>query len=370
LKGQTRIDEFAFILLAGVVLMIILLLAWGAPPTPIISVEPTSIAASIANGTSKIFYINITGTATNVFLSGRGAIANWISFDKNNFNLTGTVTVRTIITAPSSANGTYSGSIVINYNGENLTIPVTINVATAQLLLNSRAINLGNFSISYTNLSRVLDSRDNVEISRSYLSEWYLTLTGQIDESKLPLVKNGKISLVIDATNSYGPLMVFVNDVEVFNKKVGPGFVEIPISPQLIKSSNIVKVVAGTPGLRFWASTVYRIRSINFSVSFEGAVAKEISFSLNKSEIDNFDHFQLLFRLVNCMLPPSELFIEINDQIVFAQRPPLTFFNETFRKDVLGNKLYLGENNTIRFSFEKEGYCEMANALLIVFYSS
>lgn len=368
LKGQTRIDEFAFVLLAGLIFIIILMLAWGTPAETPPFVEPTSISLTIPRNMSSTFDLNITGKLSNVTLSLTGEIKNWISFSKNNFDVLDSTTVRVKVRVPNVPTGSYNGRIVVNSAGGQQSISVNIQVSERQIEELSRSISLGDFSVSYTAGTETLDSKEDIEVSAGYLSSYSKNLVGVLTEKKLEMVENGHIQLIVDETNNAGNLIVSFNDKEVFNKNVGAGEIIVPIDRSMIKKSNTISISAGLPGWKFWMSTVYRLRSASFVINYKGVFSKDIQFSLDDNEIKNFARFHLFSRVKSPPAPLPEMIIKINNQVVFSERPPLTWINETFYRDILGNSLILSPENTISFLFESEASYEISGTILNVYY--
>lgn len=372
-KGQVmpRVDEFAFVLLAGLVLMLILTIVWSTPTESVALVNPTSVSLSIQKGASSSFKLNITGTTlTNVTLTANGAIENWVTFDKNNFNVGGSVIVTVTVKVPKTATeGTHAGQIKIESTGGSKTVSVSVEVTKASAELSTKPIVLGDFSVSYSVGSEALDSKENVELVRGLLSGNEVGLFGQLSESKLETVTGGHVKLKIEETNSAGNLIVLFNNEEVLNRKVNVGEVDVPIDASKIKATNTVAVSAGSPGWMFWTNTIYKLSSAEFSIDYEGIYSKDMTFSLDQEQIDNFDHFHLNYRIRDYSAPLPEMLISVNSQLVYWKQPPLTFFNNTFEKDVLGNKLVLNEGeNTISFSFEENAFYDVSNAVLTVYY--
>lgn len=368
MKAQAKIDEFAFVLLAGLILIIILMIAWGTPTEAPPFVQPTSISLTIPRNMSSTFNLNITGGLSNVTLSATGGIGNWISFSKSNFDVSGSTSVRVKVKVPNVATGTYNGRIIVKSVGGQQSVSVNVLVAEQQVEELSRLIKeLGDFSVIYTAGTETLDSKEDIEVSGGYLSTHSKNLVGVLTEKKLEMVEDGYIQLIVDETNNAGNLIVSFNDKDVFNENVGAGEILVPIEKSLIKRSNTVKISAGMPGWMFWMSTVYRIRSASFVVNYEGILSKDFPFSLDDNEITNFARFQLSGK-INCTPSRPEMQIKINNQIVYSERPPLTWITPTFDRDILGNSLSLSPENTISFSFDTEASCKISAANLYVYY--
>jgi len=371
-KAQARIDEFAFVLLAGIALIILLMVAW-TPREGVPIVEPTSKSLTILNGTSTTFTLNITGPSiTNVTLSAIGEISNWISFSKNNFDVPQSELVTVYVDVPAYViPKTYTGKIIVKSTGGSKEIPVTINVVTALAeVLSMRQIPLGDFSVSYAVGSRVLDSQNNVRVVRSYFSSSDVNLVGILTDEEFSIIKDGYIRIIIADTNKLGNLIVELNGAKVYNQIGNLGEILIPLNSSIIHKSNVIKIKAAPPSWMFWRRTIYEIRSVEFVVNFEGISSKQIEFSLNPNEVDGFDHFTLN-ALLSYTSPLPELQIRLNDQIVYFQRPPLVVFDAEFKKDILGNPLILYPgNNTISFSLLSAGSLNFTNTILTVYFLS
>jgi hypothetical protein len=233
--------------------------------------------------------------------------------------------------------------------------------------LSTKLIPLGDFSI--IGPGKTIDYKEDLKVERSYLSERISLISGSLTTDELEAITGATLQLEIENTNGLGNLIVEINGVEVFNKKVDVGFVNIPIDPSLLMEKNTIKIKAGLPGWILWATTVYEIKSAKFFVTFQGIYGKEFTFSLNANEATNFAELQLQFLVSRYSTPLQELFIEVNDQLIYASEPPLAMFNKTFSKDIYGNNIImLPGNNKIRFSFKKSGLYEISNALLKILY--
>jgi len=370
LKSQAKIDEFGIILLAAIILIGILAYVWGTPSAPL-EVSPPSKSLTIASGSTSIFYLEIMGALTNVTLTSTGEISSWTSFNKNNFNVVNSTTVKVTVKVPSRiAFNTYTGNIIMNSAEGKKIVPITINVKEIAGLLSHAFPPLGDFSISYRESSEVLDSKGDFKVSKGYFSESLASLHGLVDKTELPFVTETFLYITIEETNNIGNLIVFLNDQKIFDKKVGSGLEVIPINVSLIGESNVIIIKAGSPGWRFWASTDYKIKLAEFTVDFKGSVPKAFNFSLEQGEVDNFDYFHLIFRRQDSSKPLPELMIKVNRQIIFWSSPPLLLFNDTFIKDMWGSPLFLTVgDNTISFSIEERGFYDIADALLVFYYN-
>ncbi len=369
-KAQARLDEFALVLLAGLILIAMLMIVWTTPKPGagvFLNVTQTSIKTSVQLNTSSVVLLDLNGTAKNVSLSVTGEVRPWVSFSKNKFDLSGAETIEmTISVPPSASNRTYTSNLIISYDTQKLTIPVSILVST-QPVENVRLFSLGSFAVSGGALE-VLDSKKSVSVSQSYFSGVRLNLFGSIPADKLSRISDGVVVIFIEETNSLGNLIVSLNDQKIFDKKVGLGELRIPINKSLLKDSNTLTISAGSPGAVFWASTEYKIRSAEFSVVYPSET-RDFIFSLTRNEVENFKNIRVTFSVRNYQSPLSSLKILINDQLVYIQTPPLAFFRDTFSKTIFGDKLILNPgNNKISFAFDKQGFYELTDASLVVTY--
>lgn len=366
--GQAKIDEFAIVLLAGLIFIAILMVAWTTPPEAPPEVNPTSIYLTIPIKSSKVFELNISGKLTNVTLKAKGEIRDWIYFQKNNFNVFDYEIVPIKVSVPNVSLKTYTGEIIVSSLGGEKTISVTIEVKNiTELPLSSRSLLFGipDFYITYAEGNKTIKYKENVLITKGYFSEETLTLTLPINKEELSLTKGAYIKLLIKESNYVGNLIVIFNGEEIFNRKVGKGLIELFIDKKMIRENNIITVKAGLPGWKFWMNTAYKI-DIKFLLILEGALAKTFTFDLEPIEVSNFNHFLLSYYTPK---PIPEIMISINNQIVFLGKPPITFFNQNISKDILGNPLFLAKGeNKLAFNLRKEGTYEIRNLNLIIFY--
>lgn len=375
-KGETlpevpKIDEFIFILLAGVVLIFVLMIAWTTPPQLVPIVEPRNVEIDVRQGAATTFDLTFNGTATSVNLTAGGAIRNWLSFSKNNFDFRGLTTVKVTVDVPDNIPiGTYKGTIEVKAPGGEKAVSVTINVVETTEEISMRPISLGDFTVRYTEGSDVLDSKSSVQVVKGYFTTKEVTLVGILSNDKLDIATDGYIQLIVEETNSAGNLIVFFNDEKVFDQSVGLGESIIPIDKDLIKRSNSVIIKAGSPGFKFWMNTIYKFRFAKLIIDYKGVFSKEIPFDLTSKEIQNFKDFHLSYTVVpEPTLPLPSMMIKINNQIVFWELPPLTIFDERLKEDMLDNALFLREaNNTITFQFGSEASYSVDNVLLTVEY--
>jgi len=374
MRPKAQIDEFAWILMGALVFILIISIIWLPPKGPSPLVEAKSVDRTLTQGSSTIFFLTINGTSagklSNVTLTPLGETKNWISFDKNNFDIEDSAQVRVTVIIPTNAmSGTYTGSITVSSAGGKVSVPVTITVANiAQLELKSRPIFLGDINVRYF-IGPEISSTKNLEVTKSYFKESKETVSVPVPSEMLQLITDGYISLSIQSTNNQGNLIVIFNGYEIFNRKVDAGTITIPIDISLINYTNTITLKATSPPLyKFWSTTIYNIKELNFVANYQDISERERFFDLSDREIANFKYFRLTGTAGEGS-KPSELIIKINNQLVYSEIPPLALLNETFEKTIFGDAIYLkAANNTISFSFEREATYKINDAFLIVYY--
>jgi len=377
LPALPKVDEFAFVLLAGVVMILILALAWSTPQEGSPLVDDTTFSLTMKPGDTQTFDFVVKGktTLTAVNLTAAGEIASWIKFNKNNFDVREQATVVVTVKAPLNiTNGLYTGRVTITGSGGKDTFSVNIDISDRTGNKTSKKpVNLGDFTVSYAKGTETLDSKSDVTVYGGYFSNSPIMLTGNIDNEKLNIATDANIELAIGSTNGMGNLIVLLNDDEVYNGAAGEGTMSIPIIKDILKnSSNTVLIKAAAPGLAFWSSTTYDIQWAKFEVSYDGAFPKNFTFTLSADQISNFKRFALFWVVgKNTVKPVPEMKIKINNQIVYWKVPPYEspFLDTTFKEDMFGSKLALNDGeNTITFSFDENAFYSVTDATLTIEY--
>jgi len=279
----------------------------------------------------------------------------------------GEETVQMEVAVPASAdNRTYSSNLLISYDTQKITVPMTV-IVSAVPVENTELFSLGSFSVSGGAVES-LDSKKSVTINQGYFSGSRVNLFFNTPASKLERISEGTLTIFVDDTNSLGNLVVTLNDQTIFNKKVGLGELKIPINKSLMKDSNTITISAGSPGWTFWTSTEYKLRSADIGIIYPSET-KEFAFSLTRNQVENFKYARVTFSVKNYQLPLSNFKVLINDQLVYIHDPPLVFFRDLFYKTIFGDDLILtAGSNKISFEFDKQGYYEVTDATLVVAY--
>jgi hypothetical protein len=357
-----RLDEFAFVLLAGLVLIIILTVGWGTMYQ--VAVTPTEKILTIARGSFASFTIHLNGTATNVNLTSSGETADWITFDRNNFDISGSVDVHATVTVPYYAQlKHYNGRIDIDFPGGKKTVSVSVNVSTVTIAETThRVFGPEDFTVSYSVGTETVSEKDSFTVEKGLLVDSYLRLSGTLTAEKLSIVTGGLIDITIDDTNSEGNLIVEFNGKEVFNDKAEDR-VSLDLDRSQIQRTNKIVIRTGSPGWRFWTNSYYDIGSAEFKIDYEGISFKDFTFTTDSNDISNFNLGRLSFRVRS--YDPNKLndmIVKVNNYIIFKGVPTLAYFSRTFGAEVPLN----AGSNTISFSAEREAYYDLEDVTLTI----
>jgi len=375
LPALPKVDEFAFVLLAGVFMIAILTLAWSTPSEGGPLVDDTSFSFTMKPGETQTFSFAVKGRTalTAVNLTAGGDIASWIKFNKNNFDVRDQTTVTVTLKAPLNiTNGLYTGRVTITGSGGKDTFSVNVEISDKTGNRTMRNItDLGSFVVSYAKGTDTLDSERDVTVSAGYFSSHPVTLTGAISDEKLDIATAAAVDLIVGGTNGAGNLIVVFNDNEIYNGAAGEGALSISVNASALKGSNTVTIKAAPPGLAFWSSTTYDLQSAKLTMSYDGASSQTFTFVLSGDQVSNFKRFALFWTVndAETTKPVPELKIKVNNQIVYWKAPPLAYMDTTFKEDMFGNKLNLNDGeNAITFSFDKNAVYSVADAALTAEY--
>ena len=375
-KGQQKIwDEFAWIIFAAVAFVLIITIIFTATTSaPVI--EPKSLSLTLAKGDSHTFTITVRSEEgkklSNLTLSSFGEVKDWITFDKNKFDVENSTSVRVKIEVPRTASQrTYTGGIKAETTGGSSSLSLSITVGNISLIpLESRPIFLGGVDVRYARGSETLASKENLEVTKGTFSESAEAFSVSFPREKLAITTSSHLEIFVVDTNRRGNLIIEFNGQELYNRKTDVGKIVIPLDKPSLNTTNIVKIkTTGSSVFQFWSKAFYKIEKVNFVINFQDVSGQERTFELDQNEIQNFHHFQFQARVKEYSVPLEELIIKINNQIVHAAKPPLIAFNQTIDRDILGNRLVLSNQNKISFSFEKETSLNLDDVFLVVYSS-
>jgi len=372
-----NIDEFTFVLLAGVLFIVILANSWVVPNEGPPVVEQSSFSVKAVPGEEVKFNFDITSTKglTSVNLTAKGSASGWLSFSKNNFNVDDSTTVVVTIEPPEDIDyGIYNVKVYVSGEGGEDDFSLAIEVVEEDEMTSAERMIPSSefpteFSVVYAKGTDLLDSKSDVVISKGYLSSNSETLTGLITDDRIDITTGGSVQLLVEDSNGLGNLIVYINDQKIYDSKVGSGEILIPIEPDMIERANIIKIEAGSPGIAFWTSARYDLTYAKFNLDYEGASVQSFNITLNDHEVDNFKDFNVFGRVKTHSSYLPEMLIKVNSQIAYFQKPPVSILDVSLDEDMFGNPLYLNDGeNTITFMFEENSVYELTDAFLTVEY--
>jgi hypothetical protein len=372
-----KMDEFSFVLLAGLLLIFIMMFVWTTPTegSPIIDESSFSLSGAPGDTLTLTFEIRSRMTLGSINLTTTGDAAKWVSFSKNDFSVTNQTTVTATVKIPRNIPyAIYNSRITATGIGgsDSFTISIDVSKASARQTL-TRIIPEeefpGEFSVSYEKGTETVARKDDIQIYTGYLSNRAMTMMALVTEDRLSMTTGSELVLDIADTNGLGNLIVLVNDKAVYSRNAGAGEIRVPIDVGLLDTSNTITVRADTPGWLFWTNTIYSIRSARLDVDYEGIFSQSFNVTLENPEIEKFKDLSLFFRVVDHSENMPEMKIKVNNQIVYWEKPSLLILDRTFTSDMFGNALALREGaNTVTFLFERNAQYSVTDALLKVDY--
>jgi len=369
-------DEFGWILIGALIFILVISIAWLPSKEPSPVVDPKSVDLNIVAGSGTTFYITIngskTGKMTNVTLITIDCAQNWVSFDKNKLEIEDSEKVMVSVVIPKGTTaGTYVGRIKISSPGGEAFVSMKINVVSiSEVKIKSRPILLGDINVKYSVGSESIATGMDLEIVRSSFTQSNEAVNITIPTIKLDITTGGYINLTIEETKNAENLVVIFNGYKLYDKKTGVGTILVPIDGSMIGNQNSLLIyTVSPPWYSFWSKSVYKIKEFGLYINYQDVKERERLFDLKDEEITNFKYFKITGRVDDYSKPLGEMEIKINNQLVYSNKPPLTFLNETFEKDLMGNALYFrNADNTISFSFEENSYYNLEDTFLIVYY--
>jgi len=366
--GQAKIDEFAFVLLAGLIMIIVMLLAWGVPSEREIPVvTPDSVDVEIERGYSDDFLLKINVTSKKVTLTSTGTIADWIEFSNNDFEVTGLTNVEVTIDVPRKADEReYLGTIIVeSEEGGKTEIPVTINVISPYAEIPSEIREEKYFPdifVSFAAGEELLKSERNVLVRKGLNENKYFKMSATISQD-LDFVTGGVMTIDILDTNREGNLIIKLNNEVIYDRSTPAGRVKIPVKKSLLKSYNTVEISTSSPGWKFWTSSFYRIDRIEFSVNLFGGKEQVEYFSISDEALRNFKSAKLQFEIRD-YTGDGNLIIKINDHVIFNGQPHRIFSQEFDGFDVGLVK----DRNTLAFSTESGTSYQLNDVKITITY--
>jgi hypothetical protein len=358
-QAPPRVDEFAFILLASLIFIGIMLIFWTTPQEAPPSLEPKSISVRMLPNTQKTITFKIIGNLTGINLVSNGTLPDIISFTENNFNVVGEKEVKATLMAPIGY-GVYSGYIIARGKGGEDAIYVKVNVVPT-LTLTSRSFSIEDFKVSNFGNEKIVDSKTDFIVEKSLFSSKSATLILRPERME---IEEAKIKITIADVKGPGFLVVKFNGNVIFRKKTTQVFEEIPLNVSDIKEMNFISIEVKNEGFGVLSKTSYNIFDARVIVKYK-SMPFSFEVPLSQSEIDNFYALEFSSTLVQQGYPSVE--IKVNNQKVFIGKLPITAFRLNITKDLMGNNLLLSSSNNVSISLLTEGEIYFSNNIVKIY---
>lgn len=370
MKSQAKpkiIDEFAFVLLAALIFIGVMLVFWTTPEELPPSVEPKSIYVKMLPNSQKSITFKIIGNLTSVSLSANDTISQFVIFTENNFNVFGEREVKVVLKSPSSY-GDYKGYIIIKGKGGEDVIEFKMSVVPL-LSLTQRSFSIGDFRITNYGGEKTVDSKSDFVVEKSLFSSKETTLTFGLENFE---IEDVKLKLIVDEASGTGYFVVKLNGNIIYKNRIENGgyFEEIPLNLSYLKEINFVRLEAENEGFGVLFKTSYHVVRAEIKVKYK-SYPYIFEIPLSRSEIDNFYALGFSSILVSDSQQLPSIQIKFNNQIVFMGKPMLRTFDINITKDLAGNPLLLYPNNNVSVSLISEGDVLFTNNILRIYsYSS
>jgi len=180
----------------------------------------------------------------------------------------------------------------------------------------ARSDSLGSFAVGETQ-TELLKAVPKMKIVAGLLGGDGEEFGINVPEWFRPTMKRVKITFTVEESAPYGNLIIKWNGKEFYNDKAS-GSVAVNINSEYVKSSNNIEILAGGPGIFFWANTVYEIR--NFNINLEYGPAKLIPFEVFSRELEAWNKGELSFYSTGS----GTLSIKINGAEIYNKKPDIS----------------------------------------------
>ena len=363
---KARIDEFAFILLAGLAFILIFAFFSQTVVSDII-VEPSSINAKLVEGSFKTFIITIKSNSSNVSIDVEGNLKPYLTLDSTSFDVFGEREVRMFFDAKRA--GKFTGKLIVKNPYKEFIVPVNIEVVKeedVERLMTQDIIPLGSFNIILEeNTTKTLVEEKLVELITTGFESNYLTL----EFSLMPELdrKSLVLELEIEDYNGVAPLIVEFNGETVYDDVPQKTQLQIVLSEDLVNyDNNVIKIYADLPPIP-WQQNYYKIK--NAKIQAKIIQKPEVMFNFNLSEKQANNFLKLKIEFLARENEVQQLYISLNNQLLYASKPPLVAFSKTFDKDLFGNPLFVRtDNNELKIRLEEPGKLTATNANIYIYY--
>jgi hypothetical protein len=164
----------------------------------------------------------------------------------------------------------------------------------------------------------IRDSKENVEVTAPVIgTPKEVNLIGEINEEELREVTDAFVAIIVDSTNKLKPLIVTVNEKEIYKDTPQPGTLLLHVEKSLLKTKNIITIKTEPPAwFQFWKTSKYELKEAKFGIYTHGVAFKDFEFELEKDVFRNFKYTKLEFDVLD-RVGDANLMIKINDYLIW-----------------------------------------------------
>jgi hypothetical protein len=197
-----------------------------------------------------------------------------------------------------------------------------------------KTLSLGSFRVGELQDESLL-SIPAMDVEASYFGGRSFDYVIEVPEWYFDTMEGITLTFDVESTNSYGNLIIKWNGKEVYKGVTFSIRNSIEIGPELIGEKNTLEVLT-EPTLRFWASTIYKLK--DFEVDLRYGPARLYVFEIFSNELQAFRRGEIDFYAAG----QGELEIKLNGVGIYKGSPTGTVstgFNFTTAPLVVGENI-------------------------------
>lgn len=147
------------------------------------------------------------------------------------------------------------------------------------------------------------------------------------------------LSFFVNKTNSYGDLIIKVNDILINDKKLLIGEHIFFLNKSILREKNIIEIFATSSGWKIWAPTVYELRNIKFVSQELFAKRSNYTFNVYDEEFKNLRKDKKAELSLDLRERKGKLKIDVNSNEIFKNeveqsRKKIYFDQSILKRDV------------------------------------
>lgn len=242
------------------------------------------------------------------------------------------------------------------------------------LLLSENVGNIGSGDFTYKHIpltskmvlakevegTPLIDQRRIIEVAKGIITTEEHTVKFSVPPETIDELDSATILLTIDDSNYYGPLIVTVNNQEIWNEISEEDDLEIEIPLNVLQTENSIKISAGSSGWKIWAPTVYEISNLKVIEAIATDESRSFAFSVDEEDIEDFYLGRVYVGSMKPQIAGELTIILNNENVVYRGIPGTGAFMTTFASGIR-------RENSIEFKLLEEAYYEMGNVEVIIF---